>query len=131
MGYRASRGGRPAGTTFCVLAFLAHLATAAIVSYDFNVSWTLQSPDGAYVRPVIGVNGRWPPPIIRAAVGDHVLVHVRNQLGNQSTSLHFHGIFMENTTHMDGAVQVSQCAIPPGSELTYNFTVNQPGMSPL
>lgn len=109
------------------LAFLTHFSSAALVTYDFNITWVLYSPDGLQARPVIGVNGYWPPPVIRASVGDRLVVHAHNQLGNQSTSLHFHGLFMENATHMDGAVQVSQCAIPPGSELTYNFTVNQPG----
>ncbi|CAK7203283.1 hypothetical protein SEUCBS139899_006014 [Sporothrix eucalyptigena] len=106
---------------------LAPVTIAGLVEHDFNITWVLHNPDGMQARPVIGINDYWPPPIIRATVGDRVVVHIHNQLGNQSTSLHFHGLFMENNTHMDGAVQVSQCAIPPGSDMTYNFTVNQPG----
>jgi hypothetical protein len=44
-------------------------------------------------------------------------------LGNQSTSLHFHGLFMNGSTHMDGPVQVSQCTIAPGTRFTYDFEV--------
>jgi iron transport multicopper oxidase len=99
------------------------LATAAVVTHDFNVGWVTANPDGAQDRPVIGINGQWPIPVITANVGDNIIINLHNQLGNQSTSLHFHGIFMNGTTHMDGATQASQCAIPPGSSFTYNFTV--------
>lgn len=61
---------------------------------------------------------------MRANVGDQVIVNVDNQLGNQSTTLHFHGLFMNGTSNMDGPAQVTQCGIPPGSKFTYNFTVS-------
>lgn len=99
------------------------LATAATVTYDFNIGWVAANPDGAFERPTIGINGQWPIPQIEANIGDNVIVHATNQLGNQSTSLHFHGLFMNGTTHMDGPAQVSQCGIPPGASFTYNFTV--------
>jgi hypothetical protein len=51
------------------------------------------------------------------------VINVHNHLGNQSTSLHFHGLFMNGTTQMDGPSQVSQCPILPGESMTYNFTV--------
>lgn len=49
------------------------------------------------------------------------------QLGNESTSMHFHGLFQNGTNDMDGPVGVTQCGIPPGSSFTYNFTIDQPG----
>ncbi len=101
---------------------------AETVTYDFNVTWVTSNPDGLFSRPTIGINGEWPLPHITANVGDRVVVNVFNQLGNQSTTLHFHGLFMRGSTEMDGASQVSQCAIPPGSRLTYNFTVEQSGV---
>ncbi|KAH6610266.1 iron transport multicopper oxidase fet3 precursor [Trichoderma cornu-damae] len=103
------------------------LAGAATVNYDFNITWVTANPDGAFPRPVIGINNQWPIPRIEANVGDRVVINVNNQLGNQSTSLHFHGLFMNGTTHMDGPVGVSQCEIPPGSSFRYDFTINQPG----
>ncbi|WYZ37375.1 hypothetical protein EsH8_II_000881 [Colletotrichum jinshuiense] len=110
-----------------LISALAQSACAATVSYEFNVGWVTANPDGAFNRPTIGINGQWPIPQIDANVGDNVLINVHNQLGNQSTSLHFHGLYMNGTTHMDGPAQVSQCAIPPGASFTYNFTINQPG----
>ncbi|KAI1076349.1 Cupredoxin [Whalleya microplaca] len=108
-------------------ASLLASARAATVTYDFNVTWVIANPDGAFQRPTIGINGAWPIPQITANIGDNIVVHVTNQLGNQTTSLHFHGLFMNGTTHMDGPAQVSQCAIAPGSSFTYNFTITQPG----
>ena len=49
------------------------------------------------------------------------------QLGNQSTSLHFHGLFQNGTNAMDGPVGVTQCDIPPGESMTYDFQLEQPG----
>ena len=109
------------------LLSLFSLSQAATVTYDFNVTWLTSSPDG-FERPTIGINNQWPIPPITAAVGDRVVVHVQNQLGNESTSLHFHGLFMNGTNYMDGPSTVTQCAIPPGARMTYNFTVEQPGM---
>jgi len=100
------------------------LALADTVTYDFDVSWVYANPDGLFNRPVIGINGKWPIPPIVASKGDRVVVNVKNSLGNESTSLHFHGLYQNGTNHMDGPVGVTQCAIPPGNSFTYNFTVS-------
>jgi hypothetical protein len=107
----------------CSFFSLISLVYAEIRTYNFNVGWVTRNPDGLFDRPVIGINEQWPIPRIRATVGDRVVVNVNNQLGNQSTSLHFHGLFMNGTNEMDGVVGVTQCGIPPGSSFTYNFTV--------
>jgi iron transport multicopper oxidase len=107
-----------------LLVFISNITEAAIVTYDFNITWVRANPDGLFERPTIGINGQWPLPVMKATIGDQVVVNVDNQLGNQSTSLHFHGLFQNGTTEMDGPAQVSQCAIPAGSQFTYNFTVS-------
>lgn len=33
---------------------------AAIVEYNWNITYTSANPDGLYERQVIGVNGQWP-----------------------------------------------------------------------
>lgn len=103
---------------------------AATVNHDFNITWTRANPDGAFERPVIGINGKWPIPTINVNIGDRVIIHVNNQLGNQSTSLHFHGLFMNGTSHMDGPTGVTQCAILPGESFTYDFTVSHGQSNP-
>lgn len=106
------------------LGLAVHLSEAATVTYNWNITWVLANPDGAYVRPTIGINGEWPLPILEANKGDRVIVNVDNQLGNQTTTLHFHGLYMNGSTEMDGPLMVSQCGIAPGSQFTYNFTVS-------
>ncbi|KAI9681085.1 MAG: hypothetical protein M1817_002366 [Caeruleum heppii] len=112
----------------CLLSSsILHTVTAAVVNYDFNITWLKANPDGAFERPTIGINGQWPIPAITATVGDTVIVDVHNQLGNQTTGLHFHGLFQNGTSHMDGPARVTQCPIGPGTSFRYNFTINQPG----
>ena len=106
------------------LSLLISITSCATVTHDFDIGWVHANPDGQQTRPVIGINGQWPLPPIVVTKGDQVIVNVKNSLGNESTSLHFHGLYMNGTTHMDGPVAVSQCGIPPGSSFTYNFTVS-------
>ncbi|OIW27958.1 hypothetical protein CONLIGDRAFT_682964 [Coniochaeta ligniaria NRRL 30616] len=113
-------------TTALLLSSIS-LSWAANVTYDFEIGWVTANPDGKADRPVIGINGQWPVPVMEVNKGDRVIVNVLNSLGNQSTSLHFHGLFMNGSTHMDGPSQVSQCAIAAGSRFTYDFVVDQPG----
>ena len=70
-----------------------------------------------------GINGQWPCPAIEATVGDQVVVNIHNKLENETTSLHFHGIYQRGTDEMDGVAQVTQCPVPPGHSFTYRFTV--------
>lgn len=105
----------------CLLASVTHAAT---VTYDFEIGWLTANPDGAMARPVMGINGQWPLPHITATVGDRVIVNVKNNLGNQSTSLHFHGLYQNGTAEMDGVAGVSQCPIAPGASFQYNFFVS-------
>ena len=106
-----------------LLLVLTQVAEAATVTYDFNITWVRANPDGLLERPVIGINGAWPLPIMTATVGDRVIVNVDNQLGNQTTTLHFHGMYMNGSNEMDGPSQATQCHIQPGSKFTYDFMV--------
>jgi iron transport multicopper oxidase len=103
------------------------VAQAKTVTYDFNVSWVTANPDGLQERKVVGVNGQWPLPVINVDKGDQLVVKMHNDLGDKSTSIHFHGMFQNGTNEMDGPAMVTQCPVPPGSSITYNFTVNQSG----
>ncbi|KFY06165.1 hypothetical protein V491_08813, partial [Pseudogymnoascus sp. VKM F-3775] len=109
------------------LAIFSLLADAKVVTYDFNVTWVRANPDGQFERATIGINNAWPLPVIEAEVGDTLVVNVENGLGNATTSLHFHGLYQNGTTEMDGALEVTQCGIVPGGTFKYNFTIDQPG----
>ena len=69
-------------------------------------------------------NMQVPGPRIRVVQGDRVRIHVTNDL-REPTSVHWHGLVVPNA--MDGAADVTQRAIEPGSRHTYEFTVGGPG----
>jgi len=103
---------------------LALFALGDTVTYNFDVGFVTAAPDG-FSRQVIGINSQWPCPVIEATVGDTVVVHVTNSLGDETTGLHFHGIDQKGSQVMDGPSGVTQCPIPPGSNFTYTFVVGQ------
>jgi len=106
------------------LLSLASIGLADIVTYNWSVDWVTAAPDG-FSRQVIGINAKWPCPPIEATVGDTVVVNLINNLGTESTGLHFHGLDQKGSQVMDGPSGVTQCPIPPGSSFTYTFQVNQ------
>jgi iron transport multicopper oxidase len=108
------------------LPIFTDLAETVIVTYDFNITWVLANPDGAFVRPTIGINNQWPLPIMRVTKGDTVVVNVENGLGNQTTTLHFHGLYMNGLTHMDGPYHVTQCGIAPRHKFKYRRGRSRP-----
>jgi iron transport multicopper oxidase len=111
---------------FFALAAWLGLAAAKDVYLDWNVTWVNAAPDG-FERPVIGINGEWPCPQIDVDVGDRLIVDVYNGLGNESTGIHWHGFHQYATAVMDGSSGVTQCSIPPGSQMQYHFDINQTG----
>ncbi|CAA9966261.1 Multicopper oxidase 1 [Pyrenophora teres f. maculata] len=115
--------GLPRVLLFSVYATLAYAKT---VTYDFSVGYVTAAPDG-FTRQVIGINGQWPIPTIECDEGDTVQVTVHNNLPDQTTSLHFHGMFQIGTQAYDGASGVGQCPIQPGQSFTYTFIANPAG----
>ena len=108
---------------YICIVFLSSFASAATRVYNFTTGWLTTNPDGQFERTTIGINGQWPLPRIEADVGDRVIVNLKNDLGNQSTSIHFHGLFMNGSSHMDGVASGTQCPVPPGATFTYDFNV--------
>lgn len=105
-------------------AFHLLVVSAATITLDWNITWVIANPDGLQVRPVIGINGQWPLPVLNFTKGDRMIANVYNGLGNESTSIHWHGMYQNGTGHMDGAPGVTQCQIAPGASMTYDFTVS-------
>jgi len=77
-----------------------------------------------YETPVWTYGGTIPGPIIRAKVGDRVIVHFRNDLP-ESTSIHWHGLRISN--QMDGVPGVTQDPVEAGGEFLYDFVVRDAG----
>ncbi|ETS79286.1 hypothetical protein PFICI_09139 [Pestalotiopsis fici W106-1] len=110
-----------------LLGIFAQLIAAETHVFNWNITWVLANPDGAAWRPVIGINNQWPIPVLNLTKGDQIVANVYNGLGNETTSIHWHGMFQNGTVYMDGAPMVTQCEIPIGGSVTYNFTLNQSG----
>ncbi|KAJ7354176.1 multi-copper oxidase [Mycena albidolilacea] len=84
--------------------------------------WTVSAVPVAGNRTRTVVNGRSPGPIIQANVHDRILVYVTNGLKEEGTSIHWHGLPLPDAPFYDGTPGVSQCPIPPGATMLYNFT---------
>src|SRR5690606_26764539 len=69
-------------------------------------------------------DGGIPGPAIRAAQGDRVIVHFKNELP-EATSIHWHGLRVPND--MDGVPGVTQAEILPGESFSYDFVVPDAG----
>lgn len=77
---------------------------------------------GPVVRTMAYGNGI-PGPLIRAKIGDELVVTVANRL-DVATSVHWHGVALRND--MDGAAPAS-ANIPAGQDFTYRFSVPNSG----
>ncbi len=69
-------------------------------------------------------NGTVPGPLIRARVGDRLIVHFKNSLP-AATTIHWHGVRVPNA--MDGAPGMTQPPIESGSTFEYDFVLKDAG----
>jgi FtsP/CotA-like multicopper oxidase with cupredoxin domain len=69
--------------------------------------------------------GAVPGPLIRARVGDRLVVTFVNNLPEEST-VHWHGIRLP--PEMDGVPHHSQHPVPPGGQFQYSFVVPDAGL---
>jgi FtsP/CotA-like multicopper oxidase with cupredoxin domain len=74
--------------------------------------------------PAWTYNGQLPGPLIRAEVGDRLIVHFTNSLP-EPTTVHWHGVRVPNA--MDGAPGLTQEPIPPGGTFRYEFILEDAG----
>jgi len=70
--------------------------------------------------PMLTYDGLVPGPMIRARVGDRVVVHFTNALAEETT-IHWHGLRVPAA--MDGMPGHSQPPTPPGGAFLYDFVV--------
>lgn len=70
-------------------------------------------------------NGNLPGPLIRANVGDRVIVHFSNALP-QPTTVHWHGV--QVPIEMDGVPGISQEEVKSGGTFTYDLVVRDAGL---
>lgn len=86
-----------------------------------NTIKNIITADGVGSRMVITVNCLFPGPSIVAFEGQYMIIHVRNLMHAESTSIHWHGIKQTNTVYSNGVAFITLCPIPPGQNFTYKF----------
>ena len=73
---------------------------------------------------ILGFNGQFPAPVIRAKQGKPLRVMFINKL-DEPTTVHWHGIRIAN--NMDGVPHLTQPPIPAGGRFLYEFTCPDAG----
>ncbi len=74
--------------------------------------------------PAWTYNGSLPGPLLRAKVGDRLIVHFKNSLP-EPTTVHFHGLRIP--ADMDGVPEHSQPSVLPGETFDYDFVLPDAG----
>ncbi|KAK7320495.1 hypothetical protein VNO77_30019 [Canavalia gladiata] len=113
-------------TLCCIWLCLLQLSLGAVRYYKFDVEYMIRQPD-CNDHVVMGINGQYPGPTIKAQVGDTLHIVLTNKLSTEGTVIHWHGIKQYGTPWADGTASISQCAISPGETFHYRFTVDRPG----
>ena len=76
------------------------------------------------VTPVWTYGGSLPGPLIKAKIGDRVIINFKNSLPDP-TSIHWHGLRLSN--NMDGVPGVTQDPVAPGESFRYDFLLKDAG----
>ncbi|XP_010547155.1 PREDICTED: monocopper oxidase-like protein SKU5 isoform X1 [Tarenaya hassleriana] len=90
------------------------------VFYDWTVSYLTASPLGTR-QQVIGINGRFPGPILNVTTNWNVVVNVKNDL-DEPLLITWNGIQHRKNSWQDGVLGTN-CPIPSGWNWTYQFQV--------
>ncbi|KAL0925238.1 hypothetical protein M5K25_003556 [Dendrobium thyrsiflorum] len=109
-----------------LVANLEEFVAAKARHYKFEVAYIYWSPD-CEERMMIGINGRFPGPTIRAKAGDTIVVELKNSLPTEGVVIHWHGIKQLGTPWADGTASISQCAVNPDETFVYRFQVEKAG----
>ncbi|KAG0601867.1 hypothetical protein M758_11G144400 [Ceratodon purpureus] len=102
------------------------MVSAKVVEYEWEVSYINAAPD-CYSKTILGINGIYPGPTVRASQNDTVRVTMKNHVATEGITMHWHGIRQIGSPWADGTAAVSQCPIVYGESFTYEFTVDRPG----
>ena len=98
---------------------------AAVKEYHLVIDESPVNLTGKTVQR-ISVNGQFPAPLLEFEEGDDAVIHVKNNLKHQDSSIHWHGLLLPGL--MDGVPGFNGFqGIKPKQEFTYRFKVRQHG----
>ncbi len=115
---------KTAKTNLGQIKYVTHPFPPRTVRYDLYIADTTVTFGGKSKR-AIAVNGSIPMPTLTFTEGDTALIYVHNGLKNETTSLHWHGLFLPN--RYDGVPNLTQMPIKPGETHVYKFPLIQHG----
>lgn len=108
--------------------YLNDYLTGSYCTYDLTITNTTLDFDGT-PRMALAVNGQVPGPAIECNWGDIVRITVHNEMQDNGTAIHWHGIRQYETNDQDGVPGVTECAIAPGTSRTYEWHASSYGTS--
>lgn len=123
-----------------VLAALLLLGTSAVTAgvvcpaiapaannFSLNVSdGVVRLPNGQQLNQGLLYNSSYIGPLLTAQLGEEVSVDVTNK-ASVGTSVHWHGMDLQNAAWADGVDGVTQEPIPVGSTFRYKFKAEPAG----
>ncbi|PPS18988.1 hypothetical protein GOBAR_AA01580 [Gossypium barbadense] len=93
-----------------LLMVAARTVSAAVLEHSFYV--------------ITAVNDSLPGPSLRVREGDKLIIHVFN-MSPYKITIHWHGVSQLMSAWSDGPEMITQCAILPGNNYTYNYRITK------
>ena len=109
---------------YILFLFFSFSLLAETVSYELTVAKKTITVDGKKQK-ALAINDGIPGPTLRFKLGDTAKITLHNQLENQETSLHWHGLLLPN--EMDGVPYLTTKPIKSGQSHTYEFELKHAG----
>ncbi len=99
--------------------------SAAVKEYHLEIAEAEVNLTGKVLKRIT-VNGQFPAPTLEFEEGDDAVIHVHNNLKNQDSSVHWHGLLLSGI--MDGVPGFNGFnGIKPQQDYVYKFKVRQNG----
>lgn len=84
---------------YCLGVFVSSVWGEKARHFEWEVEYMYGAPD-CLENVVMGINGQFPGPTIKARAGDTVVVHLTNKLHTEGVVIHWHGIRQVKTVHI-------------------------------
>ena len=98
---------------------------AAVKEYHLTIDEGMVNVTGKSLKRIT-VNGKFPAPLLEFEEGDDAVIYVHNNLKNQDSSIHWHGLLLPGL--MDGVPGFNGFnGIKPQGDFVYKFKVRQSG----
>ncbi|RZG79822.1 copper resistance system multicopper oxidase [Acinetobacter sp. WCHAc060033] len=108
-----------------VALFSSTWGFAAVKEYHLTIDEGMVNVTGKSLKRIT-VNGQFPAPLLEFEEGDDAVIHVHNNLKNQDSSIHWHGLLLPGL--MDGVPGFNGFnGIKPQGDFVYKFKVRQSG----